>query len=251
MNARSGPVESAPSVGGATDAATAQRPLGGGALVRREVLRRIYDGRYPPGRRLVEADLTREFQVSRSSVREGLGRLAAEGLVSHTPHRGALIRAVDCDELLEILDVFGSLSMLNARLAAEAYDPAKHGEALAEVRRQMVVPGASGENIFPRGRRLKCFLFMLDIGANRELRRMIRQVHLHAVVVKLLGRAHATVLEEYREVLDAVEARDPVAAEASARLNYERNRAYLRSLPPSDFGEPDKLEDDAYTAGGT
>ena len=40
----------------------------------------IKSGRYVPGQRLIEADLTAELDVSRGPVREALKRLAAEGV---------------------------------------------------------------------------------------------------------------------------------------------------------------------------
>ena len=53
------------------------------------LIRGLQAGRYVPGQRLIEADLTKELKVSRGPVREALKRLAAEGLVSLIPHRGA------------------------------------------------------------------------------------------------------------------------------------------------------------------
>ena len=47
-----------------------------------------------PGQRLIEADLTRDYRVSRGPVREALKRLAAEGVLTLTRHRGAYVRAM-------------------------------------------------------------------------------------------------------------------------------------------------------------
>src|SRR5262245_52240760 len=65
---------------------------GAAALVHRAVLEATYEGQYKPGERLTEAQLTRQFNVSRSSAREALSRLAAEGVVELSRHRGAKIR---------------------------------------------------------------------------------------------------------------------------------------------------------------
>src|SRR6266545_7992045 len=87
-------------------------------IVFREILRGLYEGRFVPGQRLIEADLTREFKVSRGSVREALTRLAAEGVVSSTRHRGAYIRSLTRDEVREILRVLEIMVGLAASLAA-------------------------------------------------------------------------------------------------------------------------------------
>ncbi len=57
-----------------------------------EIIRRsVLDGRFPPGARLKEEELTAMCGVSRTPVREALRRLAVEGLVVVTPHQGAQV----------------------------------------------------------------------------------------------------------------------------------------------------------------
>ena len=80
----------------------------------------IQAGRYVPGQRLIEADLTAEYGVSRGTVREALSRLAAEGLIHLVPHRGAYIRSLTRTDVNDILLVVERLASLAARLAAEA-----------------------------------------------------------------------------------------------------------------------------------
>ena len=58
---------------------------GSPGVVYRGIVDGLYRGRYVPGQRLVEADLTRDFEVGRGSVREALSRLAAEGLADTRP----------------------------------------------------------------------------------------------------------------------------------------------------------------------
>ena len=69
-----------------------QEADGSPGVVYRGIVDGLYRGRYVPGQRLVEADLTRDFEVGRGSVREALSRLAAEGLVTMNLHRSAVLR---------------------------------------------------------------------------------------------------------------------------------------------------------------
>src|SRR5450432_3541354 len=85
---------SAPPVHGATVAHIFER-------LRDDILAR----RLPPGARLVESDLTLRFTVSRGPVREALRRLAAEGLIEHVPHRGALVRRLSAREIRELFQI--------------------------------------------------------------------------------------------------------------------------------------------------
>src|SRR5262249_52184828 len=84
-----------------------------------EIVNGLLAGRYRPGERLAEADLTRAYKVSRSSVREALRRLAAEGVVSLNPYRSAHIRTLSRNELADVLALLEVLAGLAARLAAE------------------------------------------------------------------------------------------------------------------------------------
>ncbi|MEF9604579.1 winged helix-turn-helix domain-containing protein, partial [Paracoccus sp. PXZ] len=48
----------------------------------------IVEGKYPPGARLDPEALEREFEVSRTPIREALHQLEASGLVRVVPKRG-------------------------------------------------------------------------------------------------------------------------------------------------------------------
>jgi len=58
------------------------------------ITRNILAGRYVPGQRLVEADLTHALSISRGPVREAYRRLDALGILTRTMHRGACVRAL-------------------------------------------------------------------------------------------------------------------------------------------------------------
>ena len=55
----------------------------------------------PPGERLVEADLAARLNVSKTPVREAIALLEADGLVEIFPYRGAVVRWLSVNEMLE------------------------------------------------------------------------------------------------------------------------------------------------------
>ncbi|MFJ6651429.1 GntR family transcriptional regulator [Microbacterium sp. NPDC091313] len=59
----------------------------------------------PPGAALVQEDLARRFEVSRSPVREALRILATEGVVHMTAGGGTFVRRLDRAELDELYDL--------------------------------------------------------------------------------------------------------------------------------------------------
>ncbi|WP_439609841.1 GntR family transcriptional regulator [Hydrogenophaga sp.] len=83
---------------------------------------RILSGGVPPGERLVEGKLSEELGVSRMPVREALRQLAAEGLVTIEPRRGASVTSFTPQQMRELVEVRATLEGLNAKLAARRHD---------------------------------------------------------------------------------------------------------------------------------
>src|SRR5271166_5597530 len=70
-----------------------------------------------PGTELSEVALSKELSVSRGPIREAMGRLAAEGLVTVRPRRGAEVRAITPGELVDSYQVREALEVMAVRLA--------------------------------------------------------------------------------------------------------------------------------------
>ena len=84
-----------------------------------EVIREaILDGRLEPGSRLKEEELARDLGISRTPVREALLVLQAEGLTETTPNRGAVVRAHDGADLVDLYQLRALLEGYAARQAA-------------------------------------------------------------------------------------------------------------------------------------
>ncbi|MBV8613756.1 MAG: GntR family transcriptional regulator, partial [Acetobacteraceae bacterium] len=160
--------EDPPVTGDKTAATPAPRPVSSPDQVVSEILRGLYTGRYVPGQRLIEADLTREYKVSRGSIREALKRLAAEGVVSLNLYRGAYIRTLSRSEARDVFAVTEVLTGLAARLAAERI---REGDNEALVREAVadVVATARGDFIEFAQARNRFYRRSVRVGGNREL----------------------------------------------------------------------------------
>ena len=79
-------------------------------------------GELAPNSRLVEADLSQAFSMSRGAVRTALVRLEQEGLVTREPNRGARVRHIGDEEAVEILQARAALEGLAAAEAARRID---------------------------------------------------------------------------------------------------------------------------------
>jgi DNA-binding GntR family transcriptional regulator len=89
----------------------------------------IVSGELAPGTVLRQEQLSEQFNVSRTPVREALRRLAALGLVSFVPNRGVRVRTIAHEELHEAFMVRAELEGLATEVAATKFTP----EDLAEL----------------------------------------------------------------------------------------------------------------------
>src|SRR5690242_16536666 len=80
----------------------------------------IVSGELEPGTVLRQEQLSEQFNVSRTPVREALRRLAALGLVSFVPNRGVRVRTLSRDELHEAFLVRAALEAVATEAAAAA-----------------------------------------------------------------------------------------------------------------------------------
>jgi DNA-binding GntR family transcriptional regulator len=80
---------------------------------------RIVHGVYQPGDRLIEAALSKEFEVSHGPVRDALRILQRVGLVTINSFRGAQVTEVSVREVLDLYQVRSALVSIRARWIAE------------------------------------------------------------------------------------------------------------------------------------
>lgn len=137
---------------------------------------RILSGEMAPGERLVEGKLSEELGVSRMPVREALRELAAEGLVSIEPRRGASVTSFSPQQMRELVEVRATLEGLNAKLAAQRHD----GHQIAEMERildegmQMSLSGADDAAMMMMNQRFHDALG--SIAANSILQDIMRSL---------------------------------------------------------------------------
>jgi DNA-binding GntR family transcriptional regulator len=78
----------------------------------------VLDGTLTGGARLVQSELAQQLGVSTTPVREALRDLATEGLVVLDPHRGAVVRSLDIEEVRELYELRMTLEPLMVRRVA-------------------------------------------------------------------------------------------------------------------------------------
>ncbi len=99
--------------------ASTARPIDVERLLRERIARR----EIPPGAKLREEALAKEFNVSRTRIRQALSVLHTRGLVDRIPNKGSVVATFDADRMFKIYDVFEMLEGLCARLAVQNTTP--------------------------------------------------------------------------------------------------------------------------------
>lgn len=75
--------------------------------------------RLPPGQRINEVELARKLGVSRTPLREALGRLASEGFVTATMNKGYHVKALDAAGILSLYEFRATVEVGCLHLACE------------------------------------------------------------------------------------------------------------------------------------
>lgn len=189
--------------------------------------------RYTVGQRLVEADLTRELGVGRSTVREALRILASSGVVELTPHRGAVIRALTREDAASLLGVLEVLSGLAARLAATHIHRPGNAQRFEAAARRLVRARTPETLDQILDERATYYQVMFDIADSGELNRVLPAARAHLFRAQfyhsLTGADLRAMVAEYRGISEAILAGDPAKAESRMRRHIQKSGE--RTLP--------------------
>jgi DNA-binding GntR family transcriptional regulator len=165
-----------------------------------------------PGQPLVEAEIARNFGVSKTPVREALKILSSSGLVTFVPYKGASVRVVDEEFVRETYDVRLLLEPEAVRRSVSVgttshLDEAE--EALAEAR---VTDDRAQLSLLNRR-----FHAALYADCNNDLMsEILENLRDRAALVSVAGWEAAPTFEvewtEHRAILDAAQRGDAAAA---------------------------------------
>lgn len=214
------------------------------------VRKAILDFELLPGERLIERELIQNIGVSRTTVREVLARLAAEGLVTIVPQKGAVVSVLSVEEAADIYEMRAALEGLAVeRFIERATDREVRElrEALNEVKRASEL--AEGQ-LEAKDR----FYEVLLAGAKSPpLTQMLTSLQgrvrlLRALSLSMPGRPKEAAAEIER-VVEAVEAGDvPTATQLCAEHVRKAAAIGLARLASRQAASADGLRDDTGAA---
>lgn len=104
-------------------------------VIAQKIRSNIYTGKYEAGRKLVVRELSEEFGVSHTPVKDALNRLIAEGYVEALPRRSMVVRSYTNSELIDALQ---SRMMCEIFCADEIISVAKAQPGIAAEMREIL-----------------------------------------------------------------------------------------------------------------
>jgi DNA-binding GntR family transcriptional regulator len=195
-------------------------------------------GDYAPGSALNEKKLAAQLGVSRTPVREALLRLRLEGLVRVIPRGGIFVAETSIRQIREITEVRLVLEECSGRLAVARCSP----QALVDFRVWLDACSEEWSGLSGRERMQRDLAFhaFLDRAARNEtLAQQLTVLRNQAVL--FWGQSAAgqyelePIIDEYREVVDAIEVRDAErcvrALQQHVLQHVTRIQSYLRPEP--------------------
>lgn len=191
-------------------------------LVERQLLQAIFEGRLPPGSRIVEAELSRQMGVSRAPLREAARRLESQGVIVSTPRKGFTVRTFSPKEIQDLFQVRLGLEVMAARLACVVATDA-----------QLTSLKAYADDMLERAPTLSNVeRVTMDLGMHTAISRLSGNEYLQRIFANMQAEiriCQGFIERQYRDpvfiaqshfpVVDAILRRDADAAEKALRVH--------------------------------
>jgi DNA-binding GntR family transcriptional regulator len=196
-----------------------------------------------PGERLSEAELGERLGVSRTPIREALGRLRDDRLVEVRPQIGTFVARISPAAVADAQFIREALECTAVRIAAELADE----DSMAQLEENLRAQERSSARADIDSWQLLDDTFhrhLCDLSGHPAVWPVNERAKSHLIRLRRLSLSMPdylpTMVEAHRAVAEAVERHDPDGAEESLR---EHLRDVLREVPRIREQHPDYFEE--------
>ncbi len=191
----------------------------------------IVNGDLRPGERLMEIKLAEMLGVSRTPIREAIRKLELEGLVVMLPRKGAYVADISKKEIMDVLEIRAALDKLAAGLATQRMTKTEKEElkkVLASFEKNFKLGNIEG--MITDDIRLHDIIY---IGAkNEKLQHIINNLReqitrFRIIYLKEIYRKNEKLLDEHREIVDAILSGDIEKAQKMAEEHIKNQEMEL------------------------
>ena len=193
----------------------------------------IIKNQFKSGERLMETELADEMMVSRTPVREAVRKLQSEGYVVMLPRKGTYVSSLTIQDVNDVFEIRGALeSMAAYHAAVRASD-----EEIAVIR-DFIETEAKLWDSSDLARTIESDIrfhsMLYRASQNKKIENLINDLReqtqrLRSSTLSRPGRLRFA-LDEHRQILAAIEARNPEAARAASIAHIERSREVMLGL---------------------
>lgn len=193
----------------------------------------IVNGLLQPGEALLEVQLAKRLNVSRTPVREALQSLDRDGLVRIVPGKGAFVSQISLADVLELFQLRVALEGGAARLAAASTgrDRIKPMITELEAARMLVREGGVDAYYDKTTQFDQAILGLID---NRRLIVMLTDLWSQTARLRRLAKLSperlACTIDEHLAIIDAIISGDEVRAEEATRVHLNNSRDHILGL---------------------
>ena len=171
----------------------------------------ILKGELQPGERLMEIQLAEKMGVSRTPIREAIRKLAAEGLVTMIPRKGAIVAGISEKMLKDVLHVRMTLEKMASEDAFENItDQAIEELRAAEAEFETAVD--SGDLVSIAEADEKFHFIIYNAAGNDKLREILtslkENMYRYRMEYSKDVETRKALIEEHRMILDSFAAKD-------------------------------------------
>lgn len=190
----------------------------------------VLNGELRSGDRVNEIALSERFGTSRGPLREACRALAQEGLLVAIPNRGVFVRELDLQEAMEVYEVRSALDELLGRLVAERATETQVDQLFATVDEMDGAAAARDLESFSASNQ-DFHNALLDFSKNKRLARLYRSLVKELRLFRAKGLLQPGALrianEEHRQIVEAIAARDSIAAGVAMKSHVQAAKQRL------------------------
>lgn len=191
-------------------------------LVENRIREAIASGHFKPGQRLVERELCEQIGVGRTSVREALRQLEAEGLVVTIPHRGPEVSSINFEEAKQLYDVRALLEGFAGRAFAEQGSD----EAMAELKQAVLgfrEAAETGDRAKLVAAKTRFYSVLMEGAGNIFVTQSLTTLHNRITLLRFTSMTQQGRLDdsvaEIEAIFEAIAARDGARAEQACKYH--------------------------------
>jgi len=189
---------------------------------------RIIRGKWNPGERIIELQLSRELSCGRAKVREALRQLEQEGFVTIIPNVGTVVSELSQKDIVQIYDLMGVLEGLSLRIAT----PFLAREVIARIEELVLGFEKSRNDPFLMSQHnFELHRFLTTLSGNERLIQFMENIRMHTYRMRLQtfyseDQIEASIVE-HRQILQAIKEKKAEEAEAIIRKHYQNAKERL------------------------